>query len=412
MNLNNNILNRLSSLYGDSFYLLNSSLFENNYDNFLKEFRNIYPNTFIAYSYKTNYIPKLCSIIKNKNGYAEVVSNMEYDLAIKIGMDPKRIIVNGPYKIKEDLEKMLLQGSLVNLDSYAEIDIVKEIALLNKYTRINIGIRCNFEITGMTHSRFGFDVETRMFYEIIQKLRQIENINIQGLHCHFPTRGLESFKSRVEKITSLSNIFFSSPPEYISIGGGFYGKMDISLENQFSDKIPKYREYAKVIATKFSELYKNVNKDFKPKLFLEPGTVIVANTMKFVVTIKDIKNIRGRYLAITSGSKFNLGLFSSSINLPINVYSRKKSNKDNHFDSIDITGYTCIESDILYKGYNGCLNEGDYIVFDNVGSYSFLFKPPFILPNVAIIDYNYNTDAQEVVKRKENFTDIFRTFFD
>jgi len=412
LNLNRGILEELSSLYGDSFYLLNSSNFEKNYDEFLNEFRRIYPKTFIGYSYKTNYIPKLCSIIKDKNGYAEVVSNMEYDLALKIGMNPQKIIVNGPYKTKSNLERMLLQGSLVNLDSFYEIDIIEEIALHNKNKKLNIGIRCNFEIDGITTSRFGFDVKTKRFNEIFHKLQQIENINIKGLHCHFPNRNLESYDSRVEKITRLSDKLFSNPPEYISIGGGFSGKMDASLEKQFNYKIPKYHEYAKVVATKFSEFYKNIEDDLKPKLFLEPGTVIAADIMKFVAKVIDIRNIRGKYIATTTGSKFNMGSFSSTINLPMNVYSGRNNEKENYFDSIDISGYTCIENDYLYKGYNGYVSVGDYVVFNNVGSYSFLFKPPFILPNVAIVDYNFKNKNHEVVKRRENFDDIFRTFFD
>jgi diaminopimelate decarboxylase len=411
-NLNREVLEELSSLYGDSFYLLDSYIFEKNYEEFLNEFQKIYAKTYIGYSYKTNYIPKLCSIINRKNGFAEVVSNMEYALAEKIGVAPEKIIVNGPYKIKEDVERMLLQGSIVNLDSFYEIDIVEEIAFRNRNSKLNIGIRCNFEIDGQSNSRFGFDVNTKNFIEVFNKLQKIENINITGLHCHFPNRNLESYESRVDEITLLVDKLFSTPPEYISVGGGYSGKMDTSLEKQFKYKTPQYDEYAEVVATKFNEHYKNIKDELKPKLFLEPGTAIAADTMKFVARVIDIKNIRGNYIATTTGSKFNVGSFASTINLPMNVFSDRKNKKDNYFDVIDISGYTCIEGDILYKGFKGNINVGDFIVFNNVGSYSFNFKPPFILPNVAIIDYNFNNSNHEVVKRKEEFDDIFRTFFD
>ena len=73
-----------------------------------------------------------------------------------------------------------------------------------------------------------------------------------------------------------------------------------------------------------------------------------------------------------------------------------------------MVGYTCIEGDILYKGYRGYLAKGDVVVFSNCGSYSLVMKPPFILPNVPVLDLC--EEQVEVIKRKETFDDIFHTF--
>ena len=412
MNVNWKILEELTVLYGESFYLLDSRKFEQNYNEFLEAFRKIYSKTFIGYSYKTNYIPKLCSIVNDKGGYAEVVSEMEYDLAIKIGVAPKNIIVNGPYKNRKSLEKFLLKGSLVNLDSFSEVALVEQIANKNLNKNFSVGLRCNFKIDDSLISRFGFDVKNKKFNGVFYRLQKIRNIDIRGLHCHFPNRDLDSYESRVDKILQLVDNLFLNPPDYVNIGGGYFGRIDKFLEKQFNCKVPKYQEYAEVIATRFSNFYKNIKDYLKPKLFLEPGSAIVADTMKFVAKVIDIKNIRGKNIATTTGSKFNIGLLSSKINLPMNVYSSytEKLNEKNYYNAIDISGYTCIESDYLYRNYNGSLKIGDYVVFDNVGSYSFLFKPPFILPNVAIIDYDFQTNTYKVVKRKEIMNDIFRTF--
>ena len=128
MSLNNEVLENMSKTLGDAFYLLDSSKFSNNFEELLSEFTAIYPKTNIGYSYKTNYTPRLCKLVNDMGGYAEVVSEMEYDLAIKIGVDPKMIIVNGPYKTERALEKFVLGESIVNLDSYVEVELLKEIA--------------------------------------------------------------------------------------------------------------------------------------------------------------------------------------------------------------------------------------------------------------------------------------------
>lgn len=43
-----------------------------------------------------------------------------------------------------------------------------------------------------------------------------------------------------------------------------------------------------------------------------------------------------------------------------------------------ITGCTCLENDIMKKGFNGKLAAGDFIVFKNVGAYSLCFSNAFI----------------------------------
>ena len=89
MKLSYDILNNISSKYGESFYLLDSKQFKNNYEELRTAFSEIYPNFQIAYSYKTNYTPKLCKLVNQLGGLAEVVSDMEYELALRWGWSPR-----------------------------------------------------------------------------------------------------------------------------------------------------------------------------------------------------------------------------------------------------------------------------------------------------------------------------------
>ena len=411
MDLNYKILNTLCRKYGDSFYLLDYDRFAKNYDEFLKAFTKFYPKTILAYSYKTNYTPKLCKIINEKGGFAEVVSEMEYDLAIKIGVNPQNIIVNGPYKNKKILEKFLINGSIVNLDSYYEITLVKKIASHYPDRKFFIGIRCNFELKNLNRSRFGFDTNNDHFFKVFRDLKNIANIEIKCIHCHYPNRDIESFLERTNKIIRLSNILFPEfPPQYIDIGGGFFGYMDDTLKKQFDCKVPSYENYGRAIASKFREAFGKFQNNLKPTLILEPGTAIVADTMKFVCRVIEIKNVRGKYIAMTSGTRLNFSPLSSKLNMPIWVFGQDEVQSRKFFHSIDIFGYTCIEGDCLYKNYTGTLKRGDFIVIGNVGSYSIVFKPPFILPNVPILAYNKKRKVVEVIKRAETIEDIFKTF--
>ena len=74
-----------------------------------------------------------------------------------------------------------------------------------------------------------------------------------------------------------------------------------------------------------------------------------------------------------------------------------------------IAGYPCIEADYLYKGFKGKIGIGDYLVFNSCGSYSVVMKPPFIMPNIPIIDISRN--EPELIKRAETFEDLFQTYY-
>ena len=96
----------------------------------------------------------------------------------------------------------------------------------------------------------------------------------------------------------------------------------------------------------------------------------------------------------------------TNVNPPIDVVNATGSNKK--YDNIDIVGYTCIEGDVIYKNYNGKLGKGDTIIISNCGSYSIVMKPPFILPNFDIVEFNNN--KVEIIKKKEVFDNIFETY--
>lgn len=406
MTLNIDLLKELSKIAGDSFYIFDSAKFINNYNNFINAFKTYYENTIVSYSYKTNYIPAIVKLANSLGAYAEVVSEMEYDLAIKIGVNPEKIIVNGPYKTYDAYKKYLLNGSLVNIDSKYEIDIIKKISNEYKDKYLKIGIRCNFIANPEYTSRFGIDIQKDNFLSIYNELKSIKNVKFCSLHSHFPDRDLKFYRNRAITMIKIAKEIINEIPDFIDIGGGFYGNMPEELFKQFNiNYLPSYDDYAKEVAESFKENFLNDNK--KPTLILEPGTAIVADTMFFVSKVIDIKKVQDKFIANLSGSKFNLGFLSKTVNLPIKIVSIK--NNQNYYEDIDFAGYTCIESDYLYKNFRGNLNIGDYVVFSNVGSYSIVFKPPFILPNVPVFEIDHANNIK-IIKRKENVDDLFSTY--
>lgn len=395
-------LQSLSEKFGGAFYILDSEQFRENFINLKEAFNRVYPNFNIAYSYKTNYIPKLCKIVDENRGYAEVVSDMELQIALKSGVKPDRIIWNGPIKDSEKTEWLLANGGTVNADCLMELERIKKAADKYPDCRFNVGVRCNFDVGDGVISRFGFDTDSDEFKNAILIFKNDSRLHLVNLQCHFAKRNVEYWPARVKGMVEIVDYVkdvLGYMPDRIDLGGGMFGNMPESLKSQFRSAIPTYEDYAATV-----EIFAKHFADAKTELLVEPGSALAGDCMMFAGRIEGIKQVRGKYFATMLGSQKNISM--GGVNPPISVI---RSDKDaRYYEDIDIVGYTCIEGDVMYRGFKGYLSEGDYVIFGNCGSYSVVMKPPFIMPNFPVLDIG--NDKVEIIKRAETFEDLFCTY--
>lgn len=386
-------------------YFFDKTGFVENYHELENTFKEIYPNYRVSYSYKTNYTPYICKTVKELGGYAEVVSDMEYTLAKKLGYRNDQIVYNGPAK-GELLEEHLLNHGIVNVDNLGEMQRICDICDKHKDVAIEVGLRINIDVGGSFISRFGFEFDGEDYRKAIQLVDEQENLKIVGIHCHISrARGLDAWQKRSYFMLAVADSLFVNPPKYISLGSGMFGKMSDALLAQFGDCIPTYKDYADAVFKVFAERYKNETK--KPIVFTEPGTTLIAKYVSFVTRVLDMKTIRGRTIVTVDGSFENLGEICSLKKLPFEVISC--GGKNVSVKNADIMGYTCLEQDVMYDNFCGDLAIGDILVFENVGGYSIVSKPQFIQPNCAMYAIDFDKTEIEIL-RKETFEDVFAKF--
>lgn len=405
--LNITDLQKLSKQFGDGFYFLDTDVFLKNYEGLTKTFKNYYSNFNIAYSYKTNYIPKLCKVVNEHGGFAEVVSEMELEIAKKTGVAFEKIIWNGPIKNKTVLEEFLLHGGCSNIDNLDEWNFISVLADSNSETKFNVGIRCNFDVGDGVLSRFGVDTESDDFITICKGIASKKNVRLVSIQCHFAKRNAAYWEKRTRIMLAIYDrlvVEFGLKAERIDLGGALSGDMSEDFAKQIGATLYGYKAFAEASATIVDNHFKNAT--FKPILLIEPGTAVAADCMRVAFKVMNIKTVRGKSIATVFGSQKNISM--QGINPPITIVHGTDSLDD--YTNLDFAGYTCIESDYLYKGYNGKLAKGDFIILKNCGSYSVVMKPPFILPNFPIIDISSGVDNVELIKRAECFDDLFNTY--
>lgn len=400
-------LKELERQYGSPLYIFKQDEFIQNYHQFVECFQNAYSRYKLSYSYKTNYTPAICKVVKMLGGYAEVVSDMEYMVAKRLGYDNNQIIYNGPYKGKL-AEEHILNGGILNIDNLQEVERVCAIARANPEKSLEVGIRVNIDIGQNFISRFGVDTDGRDLDIAIRKINEVSNLNLVGLHCHIgQSRTIEAWKRRVNQMLQLADKYFEKPPEYLDLGSGMFAKMERVLAEQFGSNIPDFSDYAKAVAEPIARHYAEYTENERPILFTEPGTTIINSYIDFIGKVDSLKAVKGKQFAVMNCSKDNIGDICKIKKLPIEIIH----NSDTLMQCVDLdfVGYTCLEHDVMYTGFYGELSVGDFVVYANVGGYSNVSKPPFIAPNCAMISIQDNKETS-IIKRAESFEDVFVTY--
>ncbi len=380
-------------------YLLNIDKLKSNYQTLLDSFSRYYPNTRIAYSYKTNYDAHVCKCINDMGGYAEVVSGNEADYAIRSGVNTGDIIFNGVTGDEQVKAYIATHGGKVNIDSLESAhSIIKNLDRAKRLTgteAVKLGIRIEVCVGSNSWSRFG--VSEDELPEVIS-LFEKAGIHIAGLHCHAGgSRDIDSWIYRANKMLETADkveAVTGRSIEYIDLGGHLYGDMDEQLKSQFYLSVPTFKEYGKAVG----ELFKDKYGDSGPQLILEPGTALVGDAFSILATVNDVKDREPYKLATLDVSSRDCGMVAECKNLTIENLSRDEK----EIKGYKVFGYTCMEQDYINREYYGELRKGDIVRILNAGAYSSSLKGAFIKPGLKTIVVNDNMDVVDNGQAEED----------
>ena len=271
----------IAKKFGTPTYCYSYKRLKDNIKNFKNNFKSFSP--LICFAIKSNTNVNLIKEIRKLGLGADVVSIGELMMALKAGVNPKKIVFSGVGKTAKEInyaiDKKIL---LINAESKSEIIEIERIAK-NKREIVDIGIRLNPNTdaktlkqisTGKKENKFG--VDEKIFFELINYTKLSKNIKLKCLSVHIGSQILdhqpyEKMLNVIDKIIKKSNHNF----EFIDLGGG----MGISYEE--NTKKLNYKKYNLAI-NKFLKKHKS-------KIIFEPGRSIVGDIGSLISQVIYIK---------------------------------------------------------------------------------------------------------------------------
>jgi len=376
-------LELLAREHGDGFWILDLDRFGENLRDFLGPFvRAGWPNTVAAWSFKTSWLPPIVRLALKMGALAEVVSRHEYDLAIALGAHPTSIIYNGPLKTRDDLERACALGSRVHLDGPSEVSDILSLAREHRQRLFRVGLRANVDIGQSVRGRFGIDAESGDLQRAFRNLVAEPNITVNALHLHVSgERQADAFTRRIERLVRLVDELWpeGNGPDYVDIGGGFAGRMPESLSRQITPPPPLPDAYGGAIVPTLLRRWPGGG----PCLIVEPGMSLAADTMQFAARVGATKTVAGMHHAIVTASLYTVKPTHHTLDMPFRIVPAGRAVLTK--GTTVVSGWTCMESDVLSRSCPYKLERGDWILFENCGAYTFALNPRFIRGTPAIL---------------------------
>ena len=377
-------------------YCYSYTQLKKNINNYKKNFKSFSP--LICFAVKSNTNLNLIREIQKFGLGADVVSMGELMMALKAGINPKKIVFSGVGKTSKEIsyaiDKKIL---LINAESKSEIKEIDRIARIKK-KKVQIGIRLNPNTDAKTLSQIStgkkenkFGVNEKTFFELVNYCKSSKNISLECLSVHIGSQILdhkpyEKMLNVVDKIITKTKHKF----KFIDLGGG----MGISYDNR-SKKL-NYNKYNIAI--------KKFLKKHPSKIIFEPGRSIVGNIGFLISKVIYIKENDKKNFVILDAAMNDLmrpALYGANHKTLPSIKKNQISKKIYEF-----VGPICESTDKFtsLKKFQK-LKEKDIVVMCDVGAYGMSLSSNYNLrPKPAEI--LIKRSKIKVIKKRQKHTDL------
>ena len=394
--MNNKYLLDLVNKYGSPLYVYDTDIIASQYRRITDAFEKV-EQLQLNYAVKALSNINILRFFKNLGAGLDTVSIQEVNLALSVGVDPKKIIYTPNGVSLEEIENVAKKGVQINIDNLSILELFGQ-----KHPEIPVCIRINPHImaggnskisVGHIDSKFGISV-----HQVPHIKRVVENtgMHVNGIHMHTGSDilDIDTFLRATEILFDVAKKFKTI--DFIDFGSGFkvpYKEGDISTDIE-------------QLGLQLTERFNSFCKDFGKKvtLMFEPGKFLVSKAGNFLAKVNVVKQTTSTVFAgIDSGFNHLIRpMMYDSYHHITNI-----SNPDGRDRYYSVVGYIC-ETDTFGSNRRiSEISEGDILCFENAGAYCFSMASNYnsrYRPAEVMI---YNNDDY-LIRERETFEDLVK----
>ena len=394
--MNNEHLLDLANKYGSPLYVYDTDIIASQYRRITDAFEKV-EQLQLNYAVKALSNINILRFFKNLGAGLDTVSIQEVNLALSVGVDPKKIIYTPNGVSLEEIENVAKKGVQINIDNLSILELFGQ-----KHPEIPVCIRINPHImaggnskisVGHIDSKFGISV-----HQVPHIKRVVENtgMHVNGIHMHTGSDilDIDTFLRATEILFDVAKKFKTI--DFIDFGSGFkvpYKEGDISTDIE-------------QLGLQLTERFNAFCKDFGKKITLmfEPGKFLVSKAGYFLAKVNVVKQTTSTVFAsIDSGFNHLIRpMMYDSYHHITNI-----SNPNGRDRYYSVVGYIC-ETDTFGSNRRiSEISEGNILCFENAGAYCFSMASNYnsrYRPAEVMI---YNNDDY-LIRERETFEDLVK----
>ena len=403
----------LAKTYGTPLYVMDEEKIRHNCATYQRALKEAFgENAMALYASKACSFKRIYEIMKEEGMGIDVVSSGEIYTALKAGYNLENAYFHSNNKTDFDVEY-----AIKNSIGYFVVDNKEELYAIDKFAndagivqkillRLTPGIDTHtYEAvnTGKVDSKFGSAIATGQAEEMVRLTLGFDNIKLMGFHCHIGSQVFDS--DTFLRGSDIMLDFIAEMKEkhgYIAkildLGGGYgvrYTEEDPSID---------IGKNIVLVGSFIKEKCKKLDIEI-PKILMEPGRSIVADSGMTLYTVGTVKTIPGykNYVSIDGGMTDNprFALYGSKYT----VLLANRANEKADFPC-SLVGRCCESGDIIQENiFLPMPKRGDIVAVLTTGAYNYSMASNYnriLRPAVVML----NKEKSYIAVKREKLEDI------
>jgi diaminopimelate decarboxylase len=337
----------------------------------IQAYNRAFPKADKYFAVKANGNLTVLRIAAQEGLGADVFSPGELFLVRLAGISADKILYNGNSKSERDHRMALEAGVRMSVDSREELELLAKTAK-SMEKEAEILFRVNPDVSPKTHPKIATGLKTAKFgipaEQVAMSYKRaldLPGIRPVGLHCHIGSQILDTspFAEAAGKMMEIASDVADIGGEIkaIDLGGG------LGIQYHPDMPAPTPADLAKAVLPIFEDGCRDLG--ISPKLILEPGRSIVADTTVMLTSVNVIKKAHLNFVAVDAG--FNALARPMLYDSYHHIIVANKASLPAE-ENYTVVGPICETGDILAKDRMlPQLEREDVIAFLDTGAYGF-----------------------------------------